>query len=254
MNDNAARLHQVTCALTMFALGPFVNGVVQHPRSGKKLLPNTAAAGGSTRQTMLQCYNVVQCVAVSHSNRLGFHTNTCWSVPPGSNVLSVIQNPYNMDEVESYALWAVELLTSNAKGSRIQQCALMPDWALRFSFKFARQLFQLHHLSKLKVADRTLEVGFEPFFLPAVMSSLYLHRFLVLDEADRMLDLGFEPHIRAIANKTRADRQTLMFSATWPPAIQRLASEFLSTPVRVTIGSADLSASHSVSQVLTCSS
>lgn len=74
--------------------------------------------------------------------------------------------------------------------------------------------------------------------------------FLVLDEADRMLDLGFEPHIRAIANKTRADRQTLMFSATWPPAIQRLASEFLSTPVRVTIGSADLSASHSVSQVV----
>lgn len=74
--------------------------------------------------------------------------------------------------------------------------------------------------------------------------------FLVLDEADRMLDLGFEPHIRAIANKTRADRQTLMFSATWPPAIQRLASEFLSTPVRVTIGSADLSASHSVSQVI----
>lgn len=71
----------------------------------------------------------------------------------------------------------------------------------------------------------------------------------MLDEADRMLDLGFEPHIRAIAMKTRADRQTLMFSATWPPAIQKLASEFLCNPVRVTIGSADLSASHSVSQV-----
>jgi DEAD/DEAH box helicase len=44
----------------------------------------------------------------------------------------------------------------------------------------------------------------------------------VLDEADRMLDLGFEPHIRAIALQTRADRQTLMFSATWPSAIQKL--------------------------------
>eukprot|EP00891_Asterochloris_glomerata_P007590 jgi/Astpho2/7590/fgenesh1_pm.00115_%23_8_t len=74
--------------------------------------------------------------------------------------------------------------------------------------------------------------------------------YLVLDEADRMLDLGFEPHIRAIAQQTRADRHTLMFSATWPSSIQKLASEFLSHPVKVTIGSQDLSASHSVTQVV----
>ncbi|KAK9843203.1 hypothetical protein WJX74_008611 [Apatococcus lobatus] len=74
--------------------------------------------------------------------------------------------------------------------------------------------------------------------------------YLVLDEADRMLDLGFEPHIRAIAQATRADRQTLMFSATWPSAIQRLASEFLCNPVRLTIGSEELSAAHSVHQIV----
>ncbi|KAK9820507.1 hypothetical protein WJX72_011094 [[Myrmecia] bisecta] len=74
--------------------------------------------------------------------------------------------------------------------------------------------------------------------------------YLVLDEADRMLDLGFEPHIRAIAMQTRADRQTLMFSATWPHEIQKLAAEFMLDPVKVTIGSQDLSASHSVTQVV----
>lgn len=54
---------------------------------------------------------------------------------------------------------------------------------------------------------------------------------------------------RAIAQQTRADRHTLMFSATWPSSIQKLASEFLCNPVKVTIGSSDLSASHSVTQV-----
>lgn len=73
--------------------------------------------------------------------------------------------------------------------------------------------------------------------------------YLVLDEADRMLDLGFEPHIRAIAGKTRADRQTLMFSATWPTEVQKLAMEYMANPARVLIGSQDLSASHSVTQV-----
>lgn len=72
--------------------------------------------------------------------------------------------------------------------------------------------------------------------------------YLVLDEADRMLDLGFEPHIRAISSQVRSDRQTLMFSATWPTAVQQLAQNYLSEPVKVTIGSQELSASHSVTQ------
>jgi ATP-dependent RNA helicase DBP3 len=74
--------------------------------------------------------------------------------------------------------------------------------------------------------------------------------YLVLDEADRMLDLGFEPHIRAICSTIRADRQTLMFSATWPTAVQQLASNFLTRPVKVNIGSQELAASHSVTQVV----
>jgi ATP-dependent RNA helicase DBP3 len=74
--------------------------------------------------------------------------------------------------------------------------------------------------------------------------------YLVLDEADRMLDMGFEPEIRKIVTPIRADRQTLMFSATWPRSIQTLAMEFLVNPVKVTIGSQQLSASHSVAQTV----
>jgi len=78
---------------------------------------------------------------------------------------------------------------------------------------------------------------------------LSLHRvsFVVMDEADRMFDMGFAPQISAILSAVRPDRQTVLFSATFPKAVEALARKSLQFPIEVIVGGRSV-ASDSVEQ------
>ena len=89
--------------------------------------------------------------------------------------------------------------------------------------------------------------------LESDMATLNRISYVVLDEADRMLDMGFEPQLRRILEEVPANRQMLMWSATWPKEVESLAKDFLQTDsnsyVHLNIGSIDLQANQNIEQV-----
>ena len=85
-------------------------------------------------------------------------------------------------------------------------------------------------------------------FLESGVTNLRRVTYLVLDEADRMLDMGFEPQLRKIVSQIRPDRQTLMWSATWPREVRNMANDFLKDYYQVTVGSLELAANKDIAQ------
>jgi len=109
-----------------------------------------------------------------------------------------------------------------------------------------------HRELELGVAILVATPGRLVDFLNRNKISLYVCKFTVLDEADRMLDLGFEPQIQEIleAFDMPNERQTMMFSATFPVEIQKLAQKYLTKYIFLAVGRVG-SATETITQELT---
>lgn len=123
------------------------------------------------------------------------------------------------------------------------------DEARKFSYKTGIKSCVVYGGASIGLQLRDLERGCDllvatPGRLVDIIErgriSLNSIRYLVLDEADRMLDMGFEPQIRRIVEQEdmplTGERQTLMFSATFPKEIQRLAASFLHDYIFLAVG------------------
>ena len=138
-------------------------------------------------------------------------------------------------------------------GKGLRGLILCPTREIALQTKAFLDLFGKHHHLKtvcliggVKMNPQISDLQKHPDILVATPGRLTDHmerrnvrldqiQELVLDEADHMLDMGFLPQIETILRGVPRERHTLMFSATMPPTIERLAQRFLKDPVRIDI-------------------
>ncbi len=138
-------------------------------------------------------------------------------------------------------------------GSGLRGLILSPTREIALQTKAFLDLFGKHHhlrtvcvIGGVNMNPQIREIEKKPDILvatPGRLMDLMERRIvsldkisaLVLDEADHMLDLGFLPQIETILQKLPRERQTMMFSATMPPSIEKLTKRFLKNPERIDI-------------------
>src|SRR5712675_1362131 len=173
-------------------------------------------------------------------------------VATGRDVLGCAQT--GTGKTASFVLPMIDMLAAGRARVRMPRSLILePTRELAAQVAASFELYGKHHRLSMALLiggesfvdqERKLDRGVDVLIAtPGRLLDLYGRgkillsdaRILVIDEADRMLDMGFIPDVERIAGLLPEPRQTLLFSATMPPEIRRLADAFLHTPVEIAV-------------------
>src|SRR6202047_1416055 len=173
-------------------------------------------------------------------------------VKRGRDVLGCAQT--GTGKTASFVLPMVDMLAAGRARVRMPRSLILePTRELATQVAAAFEIYGKHHRLTMALLiggesfvdqERKLDRGVDVLIAtPGRLLDLYGRgkillsdaRILVIDESDRMLDMGFIPDVERIAGLLPEPRQTLLFSATMPPEIRRLADAFLRTPVEIAV-------------------
>jgi superfamily II DNA/RNA helicase len=234
-----------------YAAGNFPNSVMKTIKVLKFVNPTPIQA--QAWPIILKGYDMVGLAETGSGKTLAFilpaltHLLEQRPVARGEGPIVLILSPTRelavqiQQECDKYGVNAYELQKTDEANSakiEIKNACLYGGEAKRSQIKQLKQCPQIVIATPGRLLD----------FISAKVTNLKRVTYLVLDEADRMLDMGFLPQIKQIISQIRPDRQTVMFSATWSANVQELASQYMSEPYIVNIGSVGMAANRNVKQ------